>query len=268
MKTMKIKIALFVLAALIFTSCKKKDDTDNTPVTGKIAISFEHFINDQPAVVNDYSYTNAAGNVYSFFLVRYFISDVELYKSDGTTLKIDDWTDHFYVDTDIPHTLLWNVYDEISSGYFDSLSFRFGFSDAKNQSFMFVNQPESNMVWPEELGGGYHYLQLEGKWIDPNGIKIGYAFHLGRGQHYDGSGNPIPPFIDNSFRVSLPNSAFSVKAGETTNIVLRMNIENWFEEPHIYDHNQWGGDIMQQQPAMLLAKENGWNVFSFHLNNN
>jgi hypothetical protein len=43
-----------------------------------------------------------------------------------------------------------------------------------------------------------------------------------------------------------------------------MNIEQWFENPNVYDHNQWGGDIMEQQDAMALAVENGWNVFSFH----
>ncbi len=31
---------------------------------------------------------------------------------------------------------------------------------------------------------------------------------------------------------------------------------------HIYDHNYWGGAIMQNQPAMHMAKENGFDVFT------
>jgi hypothetical protein len=40
-----------------------------------------------------------------------------------------------------------------------------------------------------------------------------------------------------------------------------MNIESWFQTPHIYDHNYWGGAIMQNQAAMQMAKENGFDVF-------
>ena len=254
-----------LLLSLAFSGCKKDDKVEDTAgPAGKLVINFEHYLNNAPVLVDTFAYTNAAGNVYNFYLVRYFISDVILYHSDGTQRKIKDWTDYFYIDTEYPYTLKWEVYDELAVGDYDSLSFHFGFKDEDNISFMFSNQPESNMVWPEYDGGGYHYLQLEGKWINPNNIKIGYAFHLGRGQHYDSNGHPIPPFIDNSFRVSLPASSFSIAEGQSTEITLRMNIEQWFENPHVYDHNQWGGDIMEQQDAMILGVENGWNVFSFH----
>jgi len=60
----------------------------------------------------------------------------------------------------------------------------------------------------------------------------------------------------------LPSSEFTIAEDKTTEITIRMNIEKWFKEPHIYDHNQWGGDIMEKQAAMKLVSENGWNVFS------
>ncbi|MDZ7740495.1 MAG: hypothetical protein U5Q03_01720 [Bacteroidota bacterium] len=44
-----------------------------------------------------------------------------------------------------------------------------------------------------------------------------------------------------------------------------MNIENWFKEPHVYDHNIWKGYIMQNQEAMSLARDNGQNVFSLEV---
>jgi hypothetical protein len=210
MKKIKILLPVFVVLLAILGSCEKDDVTDNPSNTGKLTINFEHYLNNLPVVKDTFMYTNAAGNNYAFYLVRYFISDVVLYHSDGSMRKIKDWTDYFYVDTDEEHTLQWQVYDDIAVGDYDSISFQFGFKDEDNISFMFVNPPESFMVWPEEDGGGYHYLQLEGKWINPDNIKIGYAFHLGRGQHYDNSGHPIPPYIDNSFRVSLPSSTFSI----------------------------------------------------------
>jgi hypothetical protein len=63
----------------------------------------------------------------------------------------------------------------------------------------------------------------------------------------------------NAFR--LPASAFSVEENKTTHFEIIMNIDSWFKTPHIYDHNYRGGAIMQKQPAMPMAKENGADVF-------
>jgi hypothetical protein len=52
-----------------------------------------------------------------------------------------------------------------------------------------------------------------------------------------------------------------VYPGQTTTIDLVMHVDNWFKSPHTYDHNFWGGDIMQKQDAMKVACENGHDVF-------
>jgi hypothetical protein len=232
--------------------------------TGKITISFVHLVDGSPLVIDTMIYLNAAGNHYMITEVQYFISDVILYKSDGTSLTINDWKDIHYVDHDIPSTLLWNVYDDIPAGEYDSLTFIFGISEVKNHSLMYTDPPESLMFWPEYLGGGYHYMKLNGKWLDPENKMIPFDFHLGIGQTYDNEGN-ITGFIQNYFTVHLPASSFSVEKGQTTNLVLLMNIESWFETPNVYDHNSWGGAIMQNQVAMELAKENGHDVFTMGL---
>ncbi len=41
-----------------------------------------------------------------------------------------------------------------------------------------------------------------------------------------------------------------------------MNINNWFNQPQVYDLNYWGPSVMQNQAAMNAIKENGQNVFS------
>ena len=71
----------------------------------------------------------------------------------------------------------------------------------------------------------------------------------------------IYAFIQNYFYVKLPNSAFTVIENKTRRLEINMNIESWFKTPHIYDHNYWGGAIMQNQSAMQMAKENGVDVF-------
>jgi hypothetical protein len=72
---------------------------------------------------------------------------------------------------------------------------------------------------------------------------------------------PITGFVHNYFKVNLPASII-VNENKSIQLTLIMNIDQWFREPHIYDHNQWGGSIMQKQAAMKMGCENGHNVFN------
>jgi hypothetical protein len=117
------------------------------------------------------------------------------------------------------------------------------------------------MFWPDMMGGGYHYMKMNGKWLDTLNQLSPFNFHLGIGQTYDDEGN-ITGFVQNYFRVSLPGSFFLVEKNMTKHITIIMNIESWFDTPHAWDHNYWGGAIMMNQEAMQQAKENGYDVFA------
>ena len=195
----------------------------------------------------------------------YFISDVTLFKKDGSKSQIADPKSINYIDIETPSTLSWLPGDKIPAGDYDSISFIFGINEEKNKSNLFVNPPEANMMWPDILGGGYHYMQMNGKWKDLTNTIQPFSCHMGIGQLYKGNTtNPdsIYAYVQNYFRVSLPGSSFQITKDHTTEIELRMNIDSWFCTPHIYDHNYWGGAIMQLQPAMQMLKENGFDVFT------
>jgi hypothetical protein len=206
-------------------------------------------------------YVNEAGNKYLVNEIQYFISDVNIIFRDGSEILLDEWKDIHYVDTDVPSTHNWDFPDELPAGKtVIGMSFTFGISEEKNQSLMFTNPPESLMFWPEYLGGGYHYMKLNGKWKADDGIIKPFDFHLGIGQIYDNEGN-ITGFIQNYFTVELTLPEFTIEQGSRKKVELIMNVENWFTEPHTYNHDEWGGDIMQKQEAMILGIENGRNVF-------
>ena len=263
-----MKYALFVLiilGALLFLDISCKNDThDAGKTTGHISFNFTHLVDWLPLEKDNMKYINAAGNPYEINQVMYFISDVTLHKSDGTSKLISEWTDIHYVDIDIPSTLTWDVYDDIATGAYDSVSFIFGITKEKNQSFRFVNPPEVNMMWPDILGGGYHYMMINGRWKDSENVIKSFAFHLGIGQLYKSNVievDSIYAFVQNYFNVKLPNSSFTLEENKTRTIEIIMNADSWFKTPHIYDHNYWGGAIMQKQPAMQMVKENGFDVF-------
>jgi len=259
---------LMIVFLLLFVSysCSKSEAPPEV-TSGKICFYFTQYNDTLPQEYDTLKYTNAAGNRYLVSEIQYFISDVVLHKSDGTSQQVDQWKDIHYVDTDLPETQMWDVYDPIEPGDYTKVSFTFGINEEKNQSMMFVNPPERDMFWPEFLGGGYHYMKLNGKWLAEDGVVKPFDFHLGIGQTYAGGvihPDSITGFVQNYFEVDLPNSSFTINAGDTLHFEIRMNVANWFQNPHIYNHDDWGGDIMQKQEVMQLGGENGKeDVFSF-----
>jgi len=256
---------IFIL--LLFISCDDKKTEDPPDFQAKIVFQFHHTIDQVPVFFDSLMYENPAGNPFLVNEIQYFISDVKLYHQEGNVKRIDDWKAIHYVDSDIVSTMTWEVYDPIDPGVYDSVSFTFGISEERNLSFMYVNPPEKDMFWPEILGGGYHYLKLNGKWL-PEGQTVQTApfdFHLGIGQIYYSYPDSITGFAHNYFNVSLSASGFTLDQGETKDLSIIMQVEKWFMEPHIYNHDVYGGYIMQNQDVMQKVKENGYNVFAFEV---
>lgn len=254
------------IGIFLFSNCKKEEDQKAVAETGKLKIEFNHTVDNQTVQLNTNIYVNEAGNHYELADIMYFISDLTLYSHNGTSLLINDWTAIHYIDINIPTTLTWNIYDPIPTGVYDSISFVFGLDEQRNQSFAFANPPESNMFWPDVLGGGYHYMMINGKWVNQQNVVTPFDFHLGIGQIYSDTinynVNTITGFVQNYFKVTLPISALQISKNITSTIVLKMEIESWFKTPNIWDHNYWGGSVMQNQRALKTIKENGFDVFS------
>lgn len=262
-QTMKpILFAVITAGILCIASCGR--DPDENPASGKISITFRHLVNGEDLRVDTAIYVNAAGNHYLVSEIQYFISDITLHRSDGGKVRIDREKSIHYIDTDIPESWLWHVADSIPEGSYDSVTFTFGVPAAVNITGLFPNPPESNMFWPDVLGGGYHAMKLNGKWLDSLQMLSPFHLHLGTGQLYDSLGN-ITSFVPNDFPVTLAQSGFVMEGDALFQIMLTMNIESWFETPHDYDFNYWGGGIMQNQAAMQVVKENGHDVFTAEL---
>ena len=261
-----IKIVNIILICIIITcSCNKEKSEPSITDTGKISIKFLHNVAGDSLIRNSLVYTNLAGNQYEISELKYFISDLVLFSDKGEKINIYKWKQIHYVDLDYENTLQWDVFDDIPVGNYDSISFVFGIDEQKNKSFYFVNPPEVNMFWPEILGGGYHYMMLNGKWKTNDNQIFPFNFHLGIGQIYSGtstSTDSIIGYVQNYFKVTLKTPELIIEKSKTKIIKISMDINSWFETPHVYNHDYWGCNIMQNQNAMLTAKENGFDVFS------
>jgi hypothetical protein len=103
-------------------------------------------------------------------------------------------------------------------------------------------------------------MKMNGKWMDQNQQLSPFNFHIGIGQIYDNEGN-ITEFVQNFFKVGM-NAGFDINPGPGNYITITMDVASWFETPHNWDFNFWGGMMMQNQVAMQTACENGKDVFS------
>jgi hypothetical protein len=242
----------FTLAAiiLIVSSCAKEEIK-----SAAVKFVFKHNVNGAALKQGEMLYTNQAGNVYQVDELQYFISEITLKTTDGEIVPVKTDNAIHYVDLDMPSTLSWSPKDLIPVTDYDSISFVFGINEAKNKTGLYVNPPERDMFWPDMMGGGYHYMKMNGKWKAEENVVKPFNFHLGIGMNMAGT-----VFYQNYFTVTLP---LNIHAGTVSNeFSITMNIEKWFEAPNLWDWNEIGGQIMMNQDAMHKAAENGLNAFT------
>jgi len=240
-------LSLIILSALLCCSCHHNS-------VGHIKLNYSFVVDKDSLRLDTNMYQNAAGNLYEVNDVQFFISKVMLLDNKGNAYAITDNQGIHYTDIRIPNTLTWQVSDDIPAGSYSQISFVFGLEGEQNATGNFPNPPENNMSWPQMLGGGYHYMKINGRWIDPDGVRQPFNFHMGRISDGDG-------FADNTFTVTLPLDHFSVVKDQTSPITLQMDINRWFSDPNVFDFNVFGGSIMQNREAQIVLRENGWNVF-------
>jgi hypothetical protein len=255
--------SLLVVVVLILFSCNDQSGDQEKVNASKVEFIFEHYVGDSKLIFDEMNYTNAGGNDYEVTEIQYFVSDITLNKVDGDKIVLDGEKFAHYIDTNIPETFSWKVTDNIPAGEYKSISMTFGIKGEKNKPFMFTDPPESDMLWPINLGGdegGYHYMKLNGFWMNQEGQREPFNFHLGVGQERDDENN-IVGFIQNWFEEELPSSSFTITEGEEKQIAIRMDVDEWWKNPNIYDHDFHGGKIMQNQDAMRMGVENGKSVF-------
>ena len=254
---MKPKLIL-ILLVLCAVSCTKHDER------AYVDLNIGYEVNGEALVTDTLCYTNEAGNPFLITEIQWFLSNIQLLNQEGewhtlcqreATDSIAELTEHiFYIDTDIPESQVLQG-KKIPVGHYTALRFTFGLDETDNETGLFNNPPESDMFWPDMLGGGYHYMKLNGKYAGGEGRLKPLAIHLGIGQNED-----LTQFYQNYFIVELPIN-FNVKANTENHLDLTMVINNWFRNPNTIDFNEFGSGIMQNQSAQRLLNGNGKDVF-------
>jgi hypothetical protein len=192
-------------------------------------------------------YTNTAGEKYNIQTLKYIISNIVLHNGDSNTILIKDI--HF-VDLSDELTLQFETGD-LSNGNYTNISFNMGLESSMNVSNAYLNETwHATMAWPDMMGGGYHYMKLEGSY---NNDSTFYNTHTGS------TGG-----MDYSFNVDIPISLNTEDELGNISLDINMEINNWYNIPNIYN---FSGSIMGDMSKQILLKQNGVaDVFSVSIN--
>ncbi|HPF11783.1 MAG TPA: hypothetical protein PKW08_04400 [Flavobacteriaceae bacterium] len=207
------------------------------------------------------TYTTAHGETLTLSKLVYLISDITFTSSTGEVYTAGDYNLvnvrdgqnlHFIPDVEIPE-----------GSY--TVTFRFGFNDEDND----MNHPDLNSAdggWnvPDMLGGGYHYMRMEGKYTNSTTVpaEINFQYHTIRANKHS-SLPPGPGTLE-----LTQDTSFEVNLGEITitddlEIEVKMNVAEWFKNPNTWDLTQLYTTLMPNFNAQIMMNQNGSNgVFS------
>ena len=236
-------IVLLFSTLFLFTSCPKSEEL----IADSVNIEFYNHVNGVPIVfdsITGYSewFNTLSGQTYNVLNLYYLITDIRLTNKDGAVLK--NLSDIHFVSSDDNNTNYLFIPEILNYGEYSNIEFVFGLNSEKNISNSYLEEDfHTQMFWPDFMGGGYHYMKLEGKFDDETSF---YATHTGG---LDG--------IDYSITKSFPVNIISTENGSNHNIRISMDINNWYSNPNNISINSDG--IMGNTALQQKIQENGYN---------
>jgi hypothetical protein len=252
---MKIRIILLLAISFLLYACAEDNDDNITP-TVTTSFNFTHNWNETAVTSNDFNtiqYTNENGESLSIEKLRYLISDITFTKSNGEQIVINDYN---LVDLTNDDNLTYSPNVEIPTGTYSNVSFTFGFDNNDNIDGEYQDLNSASWNVPAMLGGGYHYMQYEGKFINEDAVETGYAYHAIRAVDRSDPDNLV--FQDTFFNVDLG----AVILSNNATFEIKMNIAEWFKNPITWNLNDLHSMMMPNFDAQVMIHNNGQSVFS------
>jgi len=246
------KNTIFLLLLLVsFVGC---NTTNDDPQKALVSINFSHSFNQQAINSNNFNalqYINAFGTTLSSSKIRYLISEISFTNQQGIKTLVKD-----YQLVDVGEDTGLFIDDILLPEGTYLLSMRFGFTETTNTSNVYPDLNAASWNVPEMLGGGYHYMQMEGRFLDLNNEEFIYAYHT-----ISAVQNPGPENTREDTSIVLNLGEITISQDQTQ-INVSMDIDQWFENPNLWDLNSLNGMLMGNYTAQKMMQENGQTVFS------
>ena len=246
-----MKKIIIICLFFALNSCSQDRDISLSPVA--ITLNFSHSWGEDEISSSDFDelkFTNENEQTLSINRLRYVISEITLIHESGEPTVLNDYN---LVDLTNEAGLSFTTSESILPGDYVSASFRFGFSNNFNIDGTYPDLNTALFNVPGLLGGGYHFMQLDGMYIDNNNQEAAYNYHVINA--FDAS-NPNEN-VETSFSVNIGG----LTIGSNTNINVKMDVSEWFKNPNMWDLNEFDTNLMGNYDVQLLMNQNGSSVF-------
>ena len=218
-----MKLFYTILAAtLIFTACKKEtiiESGNPAPVSGNLNITMKNMVGTEDLVLSDLRYTNAAGNLYSINLLKYYMSNVVLHKKRGGNVNVSIYK---LIDASNNSTCTFSV-GNLDAGDYDSISFGLGIDQGRNHTGAQDGDLDvsKGMYWTWNTG--YIFYKHEGQYKNSANQLKSLIFHLGTDDAYSVVKLPINLSINGNKTMELK---FDVNSAHSTPVNIDFNNDN------------------------------------------
>ncbi|WP_299118549.1 MbnP family protein [uncultured Tenacibaculum sp.] len=243
---MKKYLTLFL--SLLLLSCSSDSDELIKEVTLKLNFTQNW---DGTAIeksdLSSFEFTNKAGTKLTIDRLRYLISRITL--TDGNQ-KATVFDGYKLIDLSKSDELIHTLPQKISEGSY-KLAITFGFNNDDNKDGVYQDLNTVSWGVPTMLGGGYHFMQMDGKYINKSGVQSNFNYHAIKA--VDNTDPTNLKFEDTFFTVELGTILITNNA----TIEIRMNVAEWFKNPNEWDLNTLNTMLMPNFDAQKLMAANG-----------
>lgn len=218
------KLILSTVGAGILLVACNKDDEYNPNVKAEVAVEFDNVAGTANIQLNTGVYTNAAGQNFSITKLKYFVSNIEFTKTDGTVYTVPQNDCYFLIDESVSSSHEPKLM--IPEGEYKTVSFILGVDSLRNTKdvsqrtgALDVSGVASDMYW--SWNSGYIFFKMDG--TSPASTSPGNIFQY----HVGGFGGYSTPTTNNLRKINIDLSArgiVKVKAGKETTIHLLVDV--------------------------------------------
>lgn len=212
MKNLRILFLTSLLAISLF-SCTDEEVNPDENETATVALAFNNVVDGNTLTLAK-RYTNANGDTFMISALKYYVSNISLTNSDGSTFEL---ANSYYLIDEISENI---SITDIPTGTYTSINFSIGVDAVANHSTAQTGDldPNNEMAWNWDTG--YKFFVLEGEYHSKNDAEGTMTFHVGKDTNYK--------------TLSLTKSISLVK-NETVAVTIEADIQNVFKDPTTID---------------------------------
>lgn len=170
-----LKKLFFVIFALssVLVGCRK--DTE-VKCKNYVSVHFNNHVSGNEIIFDTLAYTNSAGELFSFSILKYYVSHVKLVQDNGTEVEL--YAHELIDEANELSTFLDRV--EIPEGHYSSIEFYLGVDSIHNHTGdqLADLDPINGMIWTWNTG--YIFYKHEGNFISSvSGSSQPLVYHYG-----------------------------------------------------------------------------------------